>query len=388
MSRGASGSWVVTSVVAGESVRSFVPADLPPAPPLRIGADLRDTLDGALLALGRLDSVATRLPETRQFLYTYVRREAVLSSQIEGTQSTLSDLLLYEAKGAPGAPLDDVREVSRYVKALDHGLLRLREGLPLCNRLLREVHGVLLTDGRGADLAPGSFRRTQNWIGGTRPGRAQFVPPPPERVESLMATLERFLHDDPERTPPLVKAALAHVQFETIHPFLDGNGRLGRLLITLLLCAEGVLGEPMLYLSLYLKENRDEYYDLLTRVRLHGEWETWLEFFANGVAATATHVVMATRRLTALLESDERRIHEFGTTAGSTLRVHRALAARPILTIPGISAATGLTRPTVTSALKRLAALEIPIVREITGRRRGRTYAYDAYLEVLETGLA
>ena len=389
MQRGASGQWVVTSVVAGESVEAFVPENLPPRrPPLEIGTDLRDALDDALLALGRLDSISSLLPETSLFLYTYVRREAVLSSQIEGTQSTLSDLLLFESEAAPGAPLDDVREVSRYVQALERGLQRLGEGLPLCSRLLREVHGVLLSEGRGSRLAPGTFRLTQNWIGGTRPGNARFVPPPPEEVESLMAALERFLNDVPERTAPLVKAALAHVQFETIHPFLDGNGRIGRLLITLLLCAEGVLQDPLLYLSLYLKENREEYYDLLTRVRLHGDWEGWLLFVATGVSATATQAVTTAKRLTDLLVADGQRIQDLGASAGSALRVHSALGARPIRTVADLVADTGLSAPTVTSALKRMAALQPPIVREITGRRRGRAYAYDAFLEILETGLA
>lgn len=267
-------------------MRAFVPQPLPPTPPIDIGPALRDQLDAALLALGRLDSVTTLLPDTRLLRYTYVRKEAVLSSQIEGTQSSLSDLLLYEVADAPGAPLDDVVEVSNYVAALEHGLGRVREGFPLSGRLMREIHGVLLQRGRGAEKAPGEFRRSQNWIGGTRPGTAAFVPPPPEQVGECVGRLERWLHDEPERTPTLLKAAMSHVQFETIHPFLDGNGRVGRLLVTLLLCVEGVLSEPLLYLSLYLKQHRAEYYALLDRVRVEEAWEAWLGFFADGVRET------------------------------------------------------------------------------------------------------
>jgi Fic family protein len=260
MNRGITGTYITTSAVGGEVVRAFVPAPLPPSPSLAIDAELRDRMDAALLALGRLDSVTTLLADKRLFLYSYVRKEAVLSSQIEGTQSSLSDLLLFEADELPGVPIDDVLEVSNYVAAMEHGLQRLGEGFPLSTRLIREIHAILLARGRGEGKEPGEFRRSQNWIGGSRPGNAAFVPAPPDRVPELMGTLERWLHDEPERTPTLLKAALSHVQFETIHPFLDGNGRVGRLLVTLVLCAEGVLHEPLLYLSLYLKQHREHYY--------------------------------------------------------------------------------------------------------------------------------
>src|SRR5437867_1213765 len=255
-----------SSSVAGEVVRAFVPPMLPPDPALQLEAPVREAVDRALIALGRLDGVADLLPDTHLFLYAYVRKEAVVSSQIEGTQSTLSDLLLFELKEAPGVPVNDVIEVSNYVRATEHGLKRIRGGFPLSNRLIREIHEILLSRGRGGSKAPGEFRRTQNWVGGTRPGNAHFVPPPPHRVETAMAALARFLHDQPVRTPPLIKAALSHVQFETIHPFLDGNGRVGRLLVTLVPCAEKILRQPMFYLSLYLKQNRDRYYELLDRV--------------------------------------------------------------------------------------------------------------------------
>ncbi len=282
MRRDAPGVYENTAM-AGESVRAFVPNPLPPKPALQLEDRTREILDAALLALGRLDGVSSQLPDTHLFLHSYVRKEAVLSSQIEGTQSTLSDLLLYEIDEAPGVPMNDVVEVSNYVRAMEHGLKRVRGDLPLSNRLIREVHGILLSRGRGHGKSPGEFRRSQNWIGGTRPGTTRFVPPPPRRVGEAMGDLERFLHDQPTRTPALLKAALAHVQFETIHPFLDGNGRVGRLLVTLLLCTEGVLHEPMLYLSLYLKQHRGRYYELLDEVRRYGEWEAWVEFFAEGV---------------------------------------------------------------------------------------------------------
>ncbi|MGI2325427.1 MULTISPECIES: Fic family protein [unclassified Methylococcus] len=283
MQRGSTGTWQMVSA-GGEAVRAFVPAALPPVPPLDMPAARQQKLEQALLALGRLDAIAALLPEPDIFLYAYVRREAVLSSQIEGTQSSLSDLLIFELDEAPGVPFDDVVEVSNYVAALEHGMARLKEGFPLCNRLIRELHAKLLARGRGAGKAPGEFRATQNWIGGTRPGNAIFVPPPPQEVEPCMGELERFLHDA-DSPGALVKAALAHVQFETIHPFLDGNGRVGRLLIAFILHHEGVLRQPLLYLSLYFKQHRGEYYRLLDTVRQTGDWEAWLDFFLEGVAA-------------------------------------------------------------------------------------------------------
>ena len=384
MRRGPTGHFERTTAVGGEVVRAFVPRPLPPLPPLVIDGDLRDRLDQALLALGRLDSVTTLLPDPHLFLYTYVRKEAVLSSQIEGTQSSLSDLLVHEAGEAPGVPLDDVTEVSSYVAALEHGLARVRAGFPLSARLLREVHGILLRDGRGAEKEPGEFRRSQNWIGGTRPGNAAFVPPPPAAVGECVGALERWLHDHPERTPTLLKAALSHVQFETIHPFLDGNGRVGRLLVTLILCVEGVLSEPLLYLSLYLKQRRAEYYALLDRVRHEGDWEAWLAFFADGVRETAQGAVSTAQRLVRLLQEDRVRIQGLGRAAGSALRVHAALQERPIAKAASIAARAGLAVPTVNTALDALASLGV--VREITGRRRDRLFSYAEYLRILSEG--
>ena len=381
MRRGKTGEHVTVSTAGGERVRAFVPRPLPPDPPLELDGRLRDALDAALLALGRLDSVSSLLPDPDLFLYSYIRKEAVLSSQIEGTQSSLSDLLLFEIQESPGAPMDDVVEVSRYVAALEHGLARLRGGFPLSNRLIREIHAVLLSRGRGAHKAPGEFRRSQNWIGGTRPGNATFVPAPHDRVQACMAALERFLHDRPQRTPALVKAALAHVQFETIHPFLDGNGRVGRLLITLVLSAEGVLRQPLLYLSLHFKRHRKTYYSLLDQVRTGGDWERWLAFFAEAVNETAQGAVDTARTLVDLFRADRERVQALGRGAASALQVHEALQVRPVTSIARVSKSTRLSVPTATSALERL--VEMDIVREMTGRRRNRVYAYRKYLEAL-----
>lgn len=373
----------VTSAVAGERVRAYLPPPLPPRPAVDL-APLYPLIDRAMQALGRLDGIARLLPDTGLFLYLYVRKEALLSSQIEGTQSSLSDLLLYETEEVPGVPLDDVREVSSYVAAMEHGLKRLRGGFPLSLRLLREIHAILLRDGRGADKEPGEFRRSQNWIGGTRPGNAVYVPPPPERVMEGMGALETFLHDEAVRLPVLVKAGLAHVQFESIHPFLDGNGRLGRLLVTFLLCAEGVLAEPILYLSLYLKANRARYYALLQEVREEGAWEAWLAFFLEGVNETATQATDAAGAILALFARDRERIVALGRPASSALRLHDYLQHHPILSIPKAAEALALSGPTVRKSVEHLAGLGM--LTETTGRRRGRLYVYSDYLAILSEG--
>jgi Fic family protein len=374
----------VTISTAGERAQAFVPAPLPPRPPVDWTPDLQSKFDQALLALGRLDSVSTLLPGSSLFLYMYVRKEAVLSSMIEGTQSSLSDLLLFELDREPGVPLDDVREVSNYVAALNHGLRRLCEGIPLSLRLLREIHGVLLTRGRGSNRTPGEIRRSQNWIGGTRPGNAAFVPPPAEEVLDCMSKLERFLHDQPEPTPVLLKAALAHVQFETIHPFLDGNGRLGRLLITLLLCEHKVLREPMLYLSLYFKTHRPYYYQLLNNVRRTGDWEAWLYFFAEAVIFTATQAVETAQKLIELSKHDRDKIGSLGRAAASTLKVHRALMEHPIATSGSLVEKTGITPATVNKALGHMERLGI--VKELTARKRNRLFSYAGYISIMNRG--
>lgn len=371
----------VNSTTAGEVVRAFVPNPLPP-PPEQWRVDYT-LVEKANRALGRLDGITTVLPDTDLFIYLYVRKEALLSSQIEGTRSTLSDLLLFESREAPGVPLDDVREVSNYVQALYHGLDRLRGGFPLSLRLIREMHEVLLQEGRGHDRRPGEFRRSQNWIGGTRPGNALFVPPPPDRMMDCLHDLEAFLHDT--SMPALIKAALAHVQFETIHPFLDGNGRIGRLLITYLLCAEDVLTNPILYLSLYFKTYREEYYGLLQRVRTEGAWPDWLQFFLEGVQTVSKQAVDTARDILALFDRHRRIIESScGRATGSVLRVHDALQRRPLLTTTQGIERTGLTRPTVIAALERLS--ELGIAREVTGQERNRIYLYSEYMAILDQG--
>lgn len=382
MRRGETGRYELVGDVGGERVQAFVPMPLPPAPPLALEGALQQALEQALIGLGRLDGVSALLPDTALFLYTYVRKEAVLSSQIEGTQSSLSDLLLFELDEAPGVPLDDVVEVSNYVAALNHGLSRLRGGFPLSNRLIREIHGVLLSRGRGSGKDPGEFRRSQNWIGGTRPGNAAFVPPPPQLVPDGMGALEQFMHASD--LPVVVRAGLAHVQFETIHPFLDGNGRVGRLLITFLLCHAGVLREPLLYLSLYLKQNRARYYELLDAVRRDGDWEAWLAFFLEGVRQTAEGAVTTAQRLSDLFRASHAQIVPKGRRAGSALRVHDALKARPVTPMQEVCKITGLSFPAASTAMDLL--VELGIARELTGKRRNRVFAYNRYLAILNEG--
>ncbi len=367
-------------------MKDFVPHPLPPKPPLDLSGARQQLLEQAGVAVGRLDSVVTLLPDPQLFLYAYVRREAVLSSQIEGTQSSLNDLLMFEMEEAPGVPFDDVQEISNYVAALEHGMGRLREGFPLCNRLLREMHAKLMTGNRGGDKLPGKFRRSQNWIGGTRPGNAHFAPPPPQDVEACMAALEVFLHNDADGLPILLRAALAHVQFETIHPFLDGNGRLGRLLIALLLHHGRLLSEPLLYLSLYFKQHRTVYYELLDRVRTHGDWEAWTDFFLEGVRDTAAAAVQTAQRLGALFAADIQRVQQGGSSAAtaSALRALAALRQRPLTSLKHLATSSGLSFPTASKAVQTLANLGV--VQERTGQRRNRIFAYTAYLDVLNEG--
>ncbi len=383
MERGPIGEFQITDT-GDEPVRAFVPHPLPPNPPLQMDGTLNQALAEAMLALGRLDGISSLLPDPDRFLYAYVRKEAVLSSQIEGTQSSLSDLLLYELEESPGSPIDDVVEVSNHVAAMEHGLERLDGGFPLASRLIREIHGELLSRGRGSSKTPGEFRTSQNWIGGTRPGNAHFVPPPHSAVPDCMAAFEKFLNDRHDGLPPLIRAGLAHVQFETIHPFLDGNGRVGRLLITFQLCNDSVLVEPMLYLSLYFKQHREVYYNLLTHVRETGDWETWLEFFLEGVIETAGAAVDTAHRLLTMLDTDRETLERQGRRVGSVLRVHEALANKVILSLTGIRKLTGLSFPAASAAMDILA--EQGIAREFTGRRRARLFAYSEYLAILNEG--
>lgn len=371
----------VVSTVAGEQVRAFVPFALPPKPALRLNSQRVNRLNSAVHAMGELNGVVRNLANPHLFVYVYIRREAVLSSQIEGTQSSLVDLLKHELNEKPGVPLEDVKEVSNYVAAMDHAMKRIRDGFPLSLRLIREVHRILLSHGRGKNLTPGEFRRSQNWIGGTRPGNAAFVPPPPDRVLDCMGDLELFLHDRERTIAPLVKAALAHVQFETIHPFLDGNGRIGRLLIPLILWTEGMLNQPLIYISLYFKKNRADYYGKLEAVRQSGDWEGWVDFFAEALRETALDGTRLIDEITALVKQHEEMIDGLGRMTRSVRKIHEALQVRPMLTIPTATRLTGLVPNTIAAGFKELEKLGI--AREVTGRKRSRIYAYAPLVELV-----
>jgi len=386
MKRGLTGRYITTSTVGGETCRAFIPNPLPLDPPIKFDSDLQELYEKALLAVGRLSGLDTLLPDIAVFLYVYVRKEAVLSSQIEGTQSSLDELLLYESADIPGVPLDDVQEVINYVRAMDYGIERLvKDQFPLSLRLIREIHAELLSKGRGSEREPGEFRKSQNWIGGDRPGNAVFVPPPHENVTGLMGHLEDFLHNKPTKTPTLIKAALAHVQFETIHPFLDGNGRLGRFLIALILFVEGALPAPLLYLSLYFKTHRQEYYELLQSVRMEGDWEKWLRFFLTGVKETSEQVVSTARMLADMFKQDRQKIKtKLGRATQSALMVHHELQRQPVISILKTVEKTGLSKPTVSSMMKRL--VDLGIVREVKLGGRKRSFSYDRYIKILSEG--
>jgi Fic family protein len=366
--------------------KTFIPYPLPLISEIQMDNSLWDLLDTANRALGRLDGVTALLPDPYLFTYLYIRKEAVLSSQIEGTQTTLSQLLLFEIEQAPGVPLVDVREVLNYVNALQYGIKSITtpNRPPISLRLIKEMHSILLTDGRGARKYPGEFRQDQNWIGSGKINEASFIGPPPDKVLNCLSDLEKFLHDIPERTPVLMKAALAHVQFETIHPFSDGNGRMGRLLITLLLCAEGALQQPMLYLSLYLKANREEYIERLQRVREKGDWEGWLRFFLKGILETSQQAVDAAQEILQLFETDRKRISSLKQQANSPLRVHEVLQKKPLISIRTAAKELAMSIPTVTKGMERLE--KMGIVTEVTGGQRNRLYIYQQYVDILNEG--
>ncbi|MCH8541155.1 MAG: Fic family protein [Opitutales bacterium] len=365
--------------------RAFYPAPLPPDPPIRIEGDFQRLLSQADRALGRLDGSIQILPNPDLFVLMYVRKEAVLSSQIEGTQSSLQDLLAAEAKlFTPNLP-KDVNEVINYVDAMNFGLARLPE-LPLSLRLIREIHQHLLRNVRGGTLTPGEFRRSQNWIGsgGCTLNEATFVPPPPEEVSEALGALENFLHH-PGDLPALVQIGLAHAQFETIHPFLDGNGRVGRLLITFFLCEQQILQHPVLYLSHFFKQHRNEYYERLQAVRDHGDWEGWLEFFVRGVLTVSKEATETARRILDLRETHRSQITEkLGRAAGNGHRILERLYQRPVLNVLEIERLLGITYAAANSLVSRLTALGI--LREITGQRRHRVFRYTSYLDLFGEG--
>ncbi len=373
------------STVAGETVRAFIPAPLPPAaPPLTLDDSMAALVRQAEAAMARLELAGQMIPSVGWFIYAFVRKEAVLSSQIEGTQATLVDLLAQEADGEPGRSAD-VQEVCNYLDALDFALEQIRreEGLPISLRLLNETHKRLMRGVRGADKSPGEIRRSQNWIGGTRPGNAAFVPAPPHRVGEALSAIEHYIHAEHE-LPALVRAGLVHVQFETVHPYLDGNGRIGRLLITLLLEHWGLLSQPLLYLSLFLKRHREEYYRRLNAVRAEGDWEGWTAFFLEAVATIAGEAVDAAKALFELTRTDRDKILAAPSATVMALRLVEVLPAHPIVTVMRAAELLDTTRPTAAKAIRVLETAGVIV--ETTGKRRDRTYQYQAYLDVLKTG--
>lgn len=386
MERGTTGQYVA-SIAGGVTCQAFIPDPLPPKPPLLLSDKLQSRINQAMLALGRLDAISTLLPDAHLFLYSYVRKEAVMSSQIEGTQSSLSDLMLFEMEGSPGVPMDDVQEVSCYVNALNLGVQRINEGFPISFRLLTELHSALMTSGRGINKSPGEFRKNQVWIGGYRADEAVFVPTPANEIANCWAELERFINDQPAPTDPLIKAALTHVQFETIHPFMDGNGRLGRMLIPLILVQAKVLSQPLLYLSVFFKKHRQVYYERLQQVRLTGDWESWLLFFVDAVSATATQAVATAQRLNALREQHKPLLQTLGRMTSSAQQVLDVLFEKPIANINTIVDISGLTPATVGKVMEKLSQPELALVRELTGQKRNRIYAYTAYIDILNQEL-
>ncbi|WP_017324746.1 Fic family protein [Synechococcus sp. PCC 7336] len=378
------GQWVWQG--SGEtSYEAFIPAPLPPVPAITVDSALQRQLEAAGLALGRLDGIGRLLPGPEELLYSYIRKEAVLSSQIEGTQSSIADLLLHENQSMPGVVLEDVQEVSNYIGALGYGIDRLST-LPLSLRLIRESHERLVRGTRGDRKAPGEFRRSQNWIGGSKPSDAMFVPPPPHELPDILSAFEKFLHST--EYPVLLKVGLAHAQFETIHPFLDGNGRVGRMLIALMLVAEGVLERPWLYVSLHFKKHRDKYYSLLQDVRTQGNWEEWLVFFLEGVTVTANQATDKIRALMALFERDRKVVEQSrkgsiyqSVAVQSNLTVYDYLKKRIAIRIPETAEACGTTKPTVKRAIDDLQKLGI--VTEATGKPRNKVYIYTEYLDIL-----
>jgi Fic family protein len=373
--------------VGEEQVAAFLPYPLPPAdPPLEIDGRARELLRAAEHALSRLELAGEMVPSVEWFIYAFVRKEAVISSQIEGTQATLVDLLTFEAGAQPEPQSEiEVQEVCNYLDALTYARRQLhrKDGLPLSVRLLNETHRRLMKGVRGADKEPGEIRRSQNWIGGTRPGNAVYVPPPPHEVPRLLGELEKYLHAN-DTLPPLVRAGLAHVQFETVHAYLDGNGRLGRLLVTLVLEEWKLLSQPLLYLSLFFKRRREDYYRVLNRVRTEGDWEGWIAFFLEGVATIAEEAVQGARELFALVSRDRARVLAAGKASVVASRLFEELPRHPVVTITGVVKLLESTKPTAAKAIALLE--EVGVLAEMTGRRRDRTFSYTKYLDHLRVG--
>lgn len=372
------------STVAGETVRAYVPAALPPNVSAKTLKELQFELDAAEAALEKLDLAAAMVPSVDWFIYAFVRKEALLSSEIEGTRATLEDVLSYEQTQRSGSSsVEDVKEVSRYVHAVEHALnaMHARNELPLSLRLLHECHQILMEGARGGDRQPGEIRRSQNWIGGTRPGDSVFVPPPPHRVPELLADLETYWHAD-DRTPALLRVAAAHVQFETIHPYLDGNGRVGRMLIALLLDHWRKLRSPLLYLSVYLRRHRDAYYGHLNTVRQTGDWAGWFRFFLAGVAETSADAVSTASALHRRVGEDRSRLLAQEGVTLTAVQLFERLPEHPVLSVPAVTRLLSTTKPTAGKAIEVLK--EAGILTEVGERKRDRLFRYEAYLALLE----
>jgi Fic family protein len=363
---------------------AFMPKPLPPDPPLSFDPELQLALSEADRALARLDGVAAVLPNPELFIAMYVKKEALLSSQIEGTQASLQGVLEFEADGLPRDDINEVKEVVNYVRAMDHGLARLKD-FPFSSRLIREIHAILLAGVRGRTKTPGEYRRSQNWIGaaGASLAEAVFVPPPAATVEELISDLEKYIHAG-DSLPPLVKIALVHAQFETIHPFLDGNGRIGRLLITFYLCWRGILSRPLLYLSHYLKKNRQEYYDRLLAVRTRGDWEGWLKFFLRGVHEVSLAAADTARRILELKSRSSEKIHASRKAGLSALRLLDLCFAMPLLDVPLVASRLALSRQGATQLVSQFRSLGI--LHEITGKKRYRKFIFKEYVDLIAKG--
>lgn len=374
---------VIVQQQGPEGFSAFIPRLLPPEPPLQFDTEMQHLLEKANRALGRLDGATYMLPNEELFLYMFVRKEAVLSSQIEGTQASLAELLEYEQQSSEDHPREDIKEVSNYVKAMYWGLERLAK-LPISIRLIRGIHNLLLAETRGGQRSPGEFRKSQNWIGGTRPGDAQFVPPPPHLILELMSNLEKFIHHPPDMMPSVIKAGIAHAQFETIHPFLDGNGRIGRLLITLMLCQEKVLEKPLLYLSLFFKKNRPAYYEALNAIRQHGDWEGWIKFYLQGIFEVSQQATEAARSIFNLQISHQERVAQLGRGAHTARQLLDRLYQFPFITVNQAAEALRVSAPTARLAINNLE--KSGILKEISGKLRDRQYEYQPYLDIIREG--
>lgn len=378
MQRGIQGKLIKCSL-SSESYQAYVPNALPPKPAIDLKV-VSPLLEKANQAIGALNGVISTVPNPAVINYMYVRKEALLSSQIEGTQSTLDDLLKYEAQQTQGIPVADASEVSSYVAALNYGIERINTGFPLALRLIKEIHAILLKNSRGKTKLPGEFRSSQNWIGGTRPGNARFVPCPPDKLMKVLGQLEIFMNED-DNIPTLLKAAMIHVQFETIHPFLDGNGRLGRLLITFFLCVKEILKSPFLYLSLFFKKNRSLYYEYLNNVRYDGDWESWFNFFLEGIIETSNDARETILKIQKLFAEDENKLQDLGRAQPSALEILQQFEQKPVLTVAEIEKKITLARPTIISSINRL--IKLGIITNTSEKKWGQTYAYTNYINLL-----